>query len=79
MMFTPEIVTIPLFSALDGGMIAYPTIGAVLAWMLIAAFVGSALGLLGEAFRGTTPARVEAKTMAETRVAPALRECCETV
>jgi hypothetical protein len=72
-MFTPEILTVPMFSVLDGGAVAWPTIGAVLAWMLIAACVGSGLGILREAVRGPERTRAAKKTVAEThsaRVAP---------
>jgi hypothetical protein len=72
-MFTPEILTVPMFSVLDGGAVAWPTIGAVLAWMLIAACVGSGLGILREAVRGPERTRTAKKTVAEThsaRVAP---------
>lgn len=78
-MFIPEIVTVPLFSALDRGAIAYPSVGAVLAWILPAAFVARALGSRREALRGKTPTRLQTRTTAETRVAPELGECCETV
>lgn len=80
-MFTPEILSMPVFSALDGGVMALPSVGAVLAWMLIAAFVGSALGLLREALRGTERTPVATKGAAEVRVAPTPRahECYEAV
>jgi hypothetical protein len=76
-MFTPEILTVPVFSVLDGGAVLWPTIGAVLAWMLIAAFVGSALGLLREAVGAPLRKRVENKRVAELHVAPpaSAREC----
>jgi hypothetical protein len=78
-MFTPEILTVPIFSALDGGAVAWPTIGAVLASMLIAAFVGSALGVLREGLRGIERTRTEKKTVAETHPAPVVpaHGCCE--
>ena len=78
-MFTPEILSVPVFSMLDGGAVPWPTIGAVLASMLIAAVVGMALGFLREGLRGTEPTHVERKKTAEshvTGVAPALG-CCE--
>ncbi len=76
-MFTPEILTVPVFSALGSGAVPFPTIGAVLAWMLIAAFVGSALGLLREALRGTERRRVENRRVVELPAAPVARarEC----
>ena len=79
-MFTPEILSVPVFSMLDGGAVLWPTIGAVLVWMLIAAFVGSALGLLREGLRGTEPPRVARKKIAESRPAPIApaHGCCET-
>jgi hypothetical protein len=69
-MFIPEILTVPMFSVLDGGAVAWPTIGAVLAAMLMAAFVGSALGVLREGLRGTERTRMEKKSGAETHPAP---------
>jgi hypothetical protein len=74
-MFTPEILTVPIFSVLDGGAVPWPTIGAVLAWMLIAAFVGSSLGLLREGLRGTQ--RAAKKTVAEPPLATPAHGCCE--
>jgi hypothetical protein len=78
-MFTPEILTVPIFSALDGGAVAWPTIGAVLAWMLIAAFVGSGLGVLREALRGPVRTRAAKKSVAEAPLAPVApaHGCCE--
>jgi len=78
-MFTPEILSVPVFSALDGGAVSWPTIGAVLAWMLIAAFVGSSLGLLREALRGTERTRAANKKIADSPLAPVApaHGCCE--
>jgi hypothetical protein len=77
-MFTPEILSVPVFSMLDGGAVLWPTIGAVLVWMLIAAFVGSALGMLREGPRGTEPTRAARKKTAGSHagMAPA-HGCCE--
>ncbi len=47
----PEILSDPMFSALGSGTVLYPTVGAVLAWMVIAGFVGSALGMLRDGLR----------------------------
>ncbi len=76
-MFTPEILTVPIFSALDGGAVLWPTIGAVLAWMLVAAFVGSALGVLRQAVGAPIRKRAEKSRVAEVHVAPvaSAREC----
>ncbi len=76
-MFTPEILTVPVFSALGSGTVLWPTLGAVLAWTLIAAFVGSALGLLREAVGAPLRKRVEKRRVAEVHVAPVAlpREC----
>ena len=78
-MFTPEILSVPVFSMLDGGAVLWPTIGAVLVWMLIAAFVGSALGLLREGLGGTERTRVARKKIAESNVAGVTptHGCCE--
>lgn len=75
----PEILSVPFFGALGTGAVLYPTVGAVLAWMLIAAFVGSSLGLLREAVSAPQRKRVEYKQVAEPHVAPVARarECCE--
>jgi hypothetical protein len=74
-MFTPQMLTVPIFSALDGGAVAWPTIGAVLAAMLMAAFVGSALGVLREGLRGTERTRAEKKAVVETSPAPVASTC----
>ncbi len=69
-MFTPEILTVPVFSALDGGAVVWPTIGAVLVWMLIAALVGSALGVLRDGLRGTERTRAASTKVADSPAAP---------
>jgi len=78
-MFIPEILTVPVFSALDGGAVPWPTVGAVLAWMLIAALVGTSLGLLREGLRGTERTRAAEKTVGESAPAPVApaHGCCE--
>jgi hypothetical protein len=78
-MITPQMLTVPIFSALDGGAVAWPTIGAVLAAMLMAAFVGSALGVLREGLRGAERSRAEKKAVAEAHPAPVVpaHGCCE--
>ena len=59
-MFTlPQILSLPILSGLDAGVIQWPTIGAVLASLLIAALVGTALGLLREAVGPTQRGRAE--------------------
>ncbi len=73
-MFTPEILSVPVFSVLDNGVVAWPTIGAVLAWMFVAAGVGSLLGLLRETRPTPVRRRAAEKPAAEahpTGVAPA--------
>ena len=77
-MFTlPQMLSLPVFSGLDGGAMQWPTIGAVLAALLIAAFVGTALGLLREAVIGTQRRRAE--KVAEPQLAAVARDhgCCE--
>ncbi|MFI5399357.1 MAG: hypothetical protein ACHQ9S_27840 [Candidatus Binatia bacterium] len=70
-MFTlPEILSVPMFSALGSGAVVCPTVGAVLAWMLIAAFIGSLLGVLRETLRGTARTRVAKKRVVESHLAP---------
>ena len=63
-MFTlPQIVSLPVLSGLDAGVMQWPTIGAVLAALLIAALIGTALGLLRE---GVSPVqRSRAQEVAE--------------
>ena len=49
-MFTfPQIVSLPILSSLGSGAALWPTAGGVIAWMLLAALVGSALGILRDA------------------------------
>ncbi len=78
-MFTPQILSIPVLSVLGSGTVLYPTVGAVLAWTVIAAFVGSALGLLRESLRPAKRRDARAAKAADRPVAPVLRpeECCE--
>ncbi len=78
-MFTPQILSIPVLSVLGSGTVLYPTVGAVLAWTVIAAFVGSALGLLRESLHAAERGHARAAKAVERPVAPALRpkECCE--
>ncbi len=78
-MFTPEILTVPMFSALGSGAVLYPTIGLVLAWAVIVAFVGSALGVLREGLRVPEQRRADRTTVARRPVTPAApaRECCQ--
>jgi len=60
-MFTlPQIITSPLLANLGSGAATWPTVGALLAWAMIAALVGSALGILREYRRNAaTPAASE--------------------
>jgi hypothetical protein len=44
----PQILSLPLLSGLDSGTLAFPVLGNVLVWTLIAALVGSALGFMRE-------------------------------
>jgi biotin transporter BioY len=67
-MFTlPQIMSLPVFSGFDAGVMQWPTIGAVLAALLIAALVGTVLGLLREAVSPTRRGRVD--KMAERKIA----------
>ena len=47
----PQIVGLPLLTGLDGGIASAPTLGVVFTWMLLAALVGTGLGILREATR----------------------------
>ncbi len=80
-MFTPEILTVPVFNALGSGAVLYPTVGLVLAWMVIVAFVGSALGLLREGLDMPKRHRLGSTKVAHRPVTPAAgtRECCQAV
>ncbi len=76
-MFTPEILTVPVFSGLGSGAVLYPTTGVVLAWMVIVAFVGSALGLLREGLGASERRRADRARVAHRAITPAAgaREC----
>jgi hypothetical protein len=70
-MFTlPQIMSLPVLSGLDAGVMQWPTIGAVLAALLIAALVGTALGLLREAVSPTQRGRVEELAEPERAAVP---------
>lgn len=58
---TPEFLSVPMFSSLGSGTVLYPTVGAVLAWMLIAGFVGSVLGMLRTGLRAPEGRRESTK------------------
>ncbi len=75
----PEFLSIPVLNALGSGAVLYPTVGAVLAWMVIAAFVGSAVGLLREGLRAPEIRHAQNTKAAGRPVAPAApaRECCQ--
>jgi hypothetical protein len=49
----PQIVVTPILASLGSGSATWPTVGAVMAWALFAALVGSALGILREYTRTT--------------------------
>ncbi len=68
-MFTPLILTIPIFSAVASGAVVWPTMGSVLMWMLIV-FVGCALVLIGGAVRETKRGRAANKKIADSALAP---------
>ena len=70
MFSTPEIFTVPVFSALLSGAVVWTAIGGVWVWMLIV-FVGSALGLLREALRETKRNRRADKKIPDTSPVPA--------
>jgi len=42
----PQIISVPILSSLGSGADLFPTAGSVLAWALLAALVGTALGIL---------------------------------
>jgi hypothetical protein len=55
-MFTfPQVLLTPVLSSLGSGTVNLPTVGAVLAWLLVAALVGTGLAILREATRGARP------------------------
>ena len=53
----PEIISAPVLSSLGTGGELWPTAGGVLAWMLLAALVGSALGILRQVTTNSVSAR----------------------
>ena len=78
-MFTiPQILSLPVFSGLDAGAMQWPTIGAMLAWLVIAAFVGTTLGLLREAVSGTQRRRVARVAEPQLVAVAPDHGCCET-
>jgi hypothetical protein len=70
MLTLPQIMSLPVLSGLDAGVMQWPTIGAVLAALLIAALVGTALGLLREAVSPTPRRRVEELAAPELAAVP---------
>jgi hypothetical protein len=77
-MFTlPQILSLPVLSGLDAGAIRSPTIGAVLASLLIATLVGTALGLLREAVTGTQRRRAEKVAEPQPAAVASDHGCCE--
>jgi hypothetical protein len=52
----PQIVVTPILASLGSGSATWPTVGAVMVWLLLAALVGSALGILSEYARTTRTA-----------------------
>ena len=74
----PQMLSVPIFSSFDLGAVAWPTIGAVLAWLLIAALVGTALGMLREVAAGAQQSRRAATPAARPRAIGASRTAsCE--
>jgi len=67
MMFTfPQVLLTPVLSSLSSGTVNVPTVGAVLAWLLVAALVGTGLGILRESTRGARPGRGSGTVLVET-------------
>jgi len=57
-MFTfPQLISVPILSSLGSGAELFPTAGSVLAWALVAALVGTALGILRERTSRTVAAK----------------------
>jgi hypothetical protein len=42
----PQIISVPALAGMGATAIEWPSVGAFLAWMMIAAFVGTLLGML---------------------------------
>ncbi len=61
----PQIVSLPVLSSFESGGTDWTMVGMVLGWMLIAALVGSALGVLREGTR--TPRLVANRPLAEPK------------
>ena len=51
-MFVFPVMSLAVWSSLGSGTADWPTVGAVLGWMLLAALVGSGLGILRDSTRG---------------------------
>ncbi|MBI4517036.1 MAG: hypothetical protein HY699_14605 [Deltaproteobacteria bacterium] len=49
----PQVFTLPVLAGIGSAGADWPSIGALLGWFLVAALVGSALGLLREGSRAT--------------------------
>jgi len=47
----PQMIGVPILVGLDAGTAHWPTVGVVLSWMLLAALVGSGLGILRDLTR----------------------------
>ena len=53
MMLFPTVMAVPLMAAI-GSEATWPTLGAVLAWTLVAALIGSGIGLLRGGVHGAS-------------------------
>lgn len=53
----PKLLSLPVLGGLYGSVLDWPAIGPVLAWFVIAAFVGVSLGFLRELTSGSGPRR----------------------
>lgn len=74
-MFTlPQILSLPALSGLDAGTLQWPAIGLVLAWFVIAAFVGISLGFLRECASGPAKRTASDEHPSVRLVPPAHRE-----
>jgi hypothetical protein len=61
----PQVVSLPFLSGVAADSVQWPWIGAFLAWVLIAALVGTSLGFLRDYLRNASEQRGVGATKAE--------------
>lgn len=71
----PQIAASPIFNGIGSGTIEWPTIGAVLGFFLVAAFVGTILGMLRDSAKRSAPAQLTLVSRDAVRPVNAARLC----